>query len=305
MRAYLAEMGVDNEDAYATLVDWFSRAGREEVDVAAAATATSGHLSSASAASEAELFQRWGQHGDQVAREALVRRFIPLARSLARRYDRSSEPFDDLLQVACLGLLKALDRFDPDLGHTFPSFAVPTILGEMRRYFRDSGWSVHVPRGAQERALKVRDAQERLANERGRAPTVKQLAEYLELDIGEVIDALQAIQAYEALSLDAPRPGADDDVMAYGDAMGKEDERFELVELDATITAVLGHISARERLILRMRFVEDLTQTEIAARVGISQMQVSRLLRRSLDQLRALTQQAKGELQQGEGESAG
>jgi RNA polymerase sigma-B factor len=305
MRAYLAEMGVDNEDAYATLVDWFNRAGSEEVDVAAAATAAPGLPSSASVASEAELFQRWGQHGDQVAREALVRRFIPLARSLARRYDRSSEPFDDLLQVACLGLLKALDRFDPDLGHTFPSFAVPTILGEMRRYFRDSGWSVHVPRGAQERALKVRDAQERLANERGRAPTVKQLAEYLELDIGEVIDALQAIQAYEALSLDAPRPGADDDVMAYSDAMGKEDERFELVELDATITAVLGHISARERLILRMRFVEDLTQTEIAARVGISQMQVSRLLRRSLDQLRALTQQAKGELQQAEGESKG
>ena len=112
------------------------------------------------------------------------------------------------------------------------------------------------------------------------------------MDIEEVIDALQAIQAYEALSLDAPRPGADDDVMAYGDAVGREDERFELVELDATISAVLEHVPPRERLILRMRFVEDLTQTEIAARIGISQMQVSRLLRRSLDQLRALTQGA-------------
>src|SRR5437660_409889 len=127
-----------------------------------------------------------------------------------------------------------------------------------------------------------------------RAPTVNQLAEYLEYDIEDVIDALQAIQAYEALSLDAPRPGSDDDAMAYGDAMGCEDDRFELVELDATITAVLEHIPPRERLILRMRFVEDLTQTEIAARVGISQMQVSRLLRRSLDQLRALTQEANG-----------
>ena len=165
---------------------------------------------------------------------------------------------------------------------------MPTILGEMRRYFRDSGWAVHVPRGAQERALKVRDAQERLANERGRAPTVNELAEYLELDIEEVLDALQAIQAYETLSLDAPRPGAESDVMAYGDSMGSEDERYELVELDATITAVLEQIPPRERLILRMRFVEDLTQTEIAARVGISQMQVSRLLRRSLDQLRTL-----------------
>jgi len=239
---------------------------------------------------ERELFARWHRDGEREAREALVSRFMPLARSLARRYDRSSEPFDDLLQVACLGLLKAIDRFDPERGHTFPSFAVPTILGEMRRYFRDSGWSVHVPRGAQERALKVRDAQERLANLQGRAPTANQLAQYLEVDIEEVIDALQAIRAYEALSLDAPRPGADDDVMAYGDARGREDERFELVELDATITAVLERIPPRERLILRMRFVDDLTQTEIAARIGISQMQVSRLLRRSLDQLRALTQ---------------
>ncbi len=237
---------------------------------------------------ESQLFAR-DQQGDRVAREELVRRFMPLARSLARRYDRSSEPFEDLLQVASLGLLKALDRFDPELGHPFASFAVPTILGEMRRHFRDAGWSVHVPRGAQERALKVRDAQERLANTRGRAPTVNELAQYLELGTDQVIDALQAIQAYESLSLDAPRPGATDEATSYGDAMGEEDERYELVELDATVSAVLGRIPQRERQILRMRFVDDLTQTEIAARVGISQMQVSRLLRRSLDQLRALT----------------
>jgi RNA polymerase sigma-B factor len=235
---------------------------------------------------------RWHEQQDLLAREALARRFMPLARSLARRYDRSSEPFDDLLQVASLGLLKAIDRFDPELGHPFASFAVPTILGEMRRYFRDAGWSVHVPRGAQERALKVRDAQERLANRRGRAPTVNQLAEYLEVDTEEIIDALQAIQAYEALSLDSPRAGADDDVTPYSDAMGRDDERYELVELDATITAVLEHVPARDRVILRMRFVEDLTQTEIAARIGISQMQVSRLLRRSLDQLRTMTRDA-------------
>ncbi len=237
---------------------------------------------------EALLFTRFKQ-GDRVAREALVQRFMPLARSLARRYDRSSEPFEDLLQVAALGLLKALDRFDPALGHPFASFAVPTILGEMRRHFRDSGWSVHVPRGSQERALKVRDAQERLANTRGRAPTVNELAEYLELSTEEVIDALQAIQAYESLSLDAPRPGASEESTSYGDAMGEEDARYELVELDATVSAVMGRIPYREREILRMRFVEDLTQTEIAERIGISQMQVSRLLRRSLDQLRALT----------------
>jgi RNA polymerase sigma-B factor len=236
-----------------------------------------------------QLFRRWQRDGDGVAREELVRRHMPLARKLARRYGRSAEPFEDLLQVASLGLLKALDRYDTDRGHPFVAFAVPTILGEMRRYFRDSGWSVHVPRGAQERALKVRDAQERLANERGRAPTVHQLAEYLELDAEDVIDALQALQAYETFSLDAPRAGGDGEAISYGDSLGRDDEHYELVELDATLGAVLGHIPPRERAILHMRFVEDLTQTEIAERVGISQMQVSRLLRRSLDQLRTLT----------------
>jgi len=243
-----------------------------------------------SASTEAsELFVRWQTQGDQAAREELLTRFMPLTRSLARRYGRSSEPFDDLLQVASLGLLKAIDRFEPERGHPFPSFAVPTILGEMRRYFRDSGWAVHMPRGTQERALKVRHAQERLTNERGHAPTVGQLAEYLEFDTEDVLDTLQALQAYETVSLDAPPPSAEDDAMAVGDVLGHDDERYELIELDATVTPALEHLPARERLILHMRFVEDHTQAEIAERVGISQMQVSRLLRRSLDQLRALT----------------
>jgi RNA polymerase sigma-B factor len=263
----------------------------EEIEMVSVAATTPSSLRPDHANSDdlEQLFARWQRQRDQAAREALVRRFMPLTRSLARRYDRSSEPFEDLLQVASVGLLKALDRFDPARGHSFPSFAVPTILGEMRRYFRDCGWSVHVPRGDQERALKVRDAQETLTNEHGHAPTVNQLAVYLELDAEQVIDALQATQAYEALSLDAPRPGAEDEATTFGDSMGHEDERYEMVELDATIVAAIKHIPARERAMLHMRFVEDLTQTEIAARVGISQMQVSRLLRRSLDQLRALT----------------
>ncbi len=261
--------------------------------MASLATATpSLGLSRGAAEDSVQLFARWQQQGDAAAREALVQRFMPLARSLARRYDRSSEPFDDLLQVASMGLLKALDRFDAQRGFSFPSFAVPTILGEMRRYFRDCGWSVHVPRGDQERALKVREAQETLTNERGHAPTVNQLAVYLELDVEQVLGALQATHAYEALSLDAPRAGAEEDATTLGDAMGLEDERYELVELDATVVTALRHIAARERAILHMRFVEDLTQTQIAARLGISQMQVSRLLRRSLDQLRALTRDA-------------
>ncbi|MHB8531286.1 MAG: SigB/SigF/SigG family RNA polymerase sigma factor [Solirubrobacteraceae bacterium] len=240
------------------------------------------------------LFARWQRKGDEVAREELIRRYMPLARSLARRYGRSSEPFEDLLQVASVGLLKALDRYDASRGHAFQSYAVPTILGEMRRYFRDSGWAIHVPRGAQERALKVRDAQERIANETGRAPTASKIAEYLEIDLEDVIDALQAIRAYETVSLDAPRNNGEDDVVAYGDSIGKEDERYELVELDVTVSAALGQLPARERAVLKLRFVDDLTQTEIAERVGISQMQVSRLLRRSIEQLRSLTDAPAG-----------
>jgi RNA polymerase sigma-B factor len=238
-----------------------------------------------------ELVLRWQRHADEAARNALVDRFMPLARSLARRYGRSSEPFDDLVQVASLGLLKALERFDPHRGNSFRSFAVPTILGEMRRHFRDCGWAVHMPRQAQERALRVRDAKERLTSTQGRAPTVGQLAEYLELDVEDVLDALTAIQAYETLPLDEPRSGSDDDARPpYIETVGSEDERYELVLLGAAVESAMAGIPARERLILRMRFFEDLTQTEIAGRVGVSQMQVSRLLRRALARLRALVE---------------
>jgi RNA polymerase sigma-B factor len=255
-----------------------------------ATTVTPRPVSPSAGAESSELFLRWQEQGDATARDELVEQFMPLVRSLARRYGRSAEPYEDLLQVASLGLLKALDRFDPERGYAFPSFAVPTILGEMRRYFRDCGWAVHMPRGDQERALRVRDAQERLTNDSGRAPTVGQLAQYLELDVEEVIDALQALLSYETVSLDAPPPGAEDEAATCGETLGHQDERYELVELDATVSAVLGHLPPRERLVLRMRFVDDLTQSEIADRIGVSQMQVSRLLRRSLDQLRKLTE---------------
>jgi RNA polymerase sigma-B factor len=241
------------------------------------------------AADPRTLFISWQHDGDVAARDALVERFMPLARSLARRYDRSSEPFDDLLQVACLGLVKAVDRFDVERGHAFASFAVPTILGELKRYFRDSGWTVHVPRGPQELALKVEEAQQRLTLRSGRAPTVSEIAEYLEITIEDVLGALQAAQAYDALSLDAPRPLRDGDSETYGESLGEEDDRFELVEADVTVAEALRHLPDRERRVLQLRFVEDLTQTEIAKRVGVSQMQVSRLLRRALERLREIT----------------
>jgi RNA polymerase sigma-B factor len=237
---------------------------------------------------EHELFARH-RAGERAATDELAQRFTPLAASLARRYGGSSEPFEDLLQVASLGLLKALERFDPALGSAFSAFAVPTILGELRRYFRDSGWSVHVPRGTQELALKVRDAQRRLASEHGRAPTVDQLAEHLQVDAEKIIGALQSIQAYEAVSMDAIRPSAARGTRTYAESIGQEDPRYELAESRSTIAAVIGQLPALERDVLRMRFDEELTQTEIGARVGISQMQVSRVLRRALERLRELT----------------
>src|SRR5580700_3428732 len=149
----------------------------------------------------AELFTRWQEHGDRNARDELVTRFLPLARKLARRYAGAREPFEDLLQVASLGLVKAVDRYDSERGTAFTSFAVPTILGELKRYFRDLGWSVHVPRGAQERALKVEEAQQKLTLKHGRSPSVPQLAEYLELSIEEVLDGLETAVAHHSVSL--------------------------------------------------------------------------------------------------------
>ncbi len=238
-----------------------------------------------------ELFLAWQRHGDESAREQLVERHMGLARRLARRYMRGSEPPEDILQVALMGLLHAVDRYDVDRGGGFASFAVPTILGEIRRYFRDSSWALHVPRAAKERALEVGGAVTSLSALHGRSPTADQLAEYLELDIELVFEALAATQAHETCSLDAPRRGEDGANGSYAETLGGEDERLDLVEYEATLRAALAQLSERDRQILRMRYVEELTQSEIAERIGISQMQVSRLLRRSLERLRGLAGQ--------------
>jgi RNA polymerase sigma-B factor len=238
------------------------------------------------------LFRRSQRESDGSARETLVRRFLPLAHSLARRYAQSREPQEDLLQVAGRALLKAIDRFDPDRGISFVTFATPTILGELKRYFRDSSWPIHVTRDAQERAQAIDRAITRLTNEHAHAPTVEEIAAHLGLSSEEVLDGLQAMQAHAVLSLDRPRgsrDGDDDNDLTVQDVLGAEDERFELIENDATVAPAIRTLPERERLILHLRFVEELTQTEIAARIGISQMQVSRLLRRSIAQLREYT----------------
>lgn len=236
----------------------------------------------------AELFEFWRRSGDPRARETLIERYLPLARKLARRYKLSSEPYDDLVQVASLGLVKAVERFDPERGFAFSSFAVPTIIGELKRYFRDTGWAIHVDRSAQERARKVLDAQHRIGANTGRIPTISELAQFLESSEEVVLDGLQTAEAYDAVSLDAPQ-GEDDGASTRLDSIGEDDARLRLVDAQATISAAAKHLPRREQQILFLRFSEDLTQTEIAAQVGVSQIQVSRLLRKSLTRLRQLT----------------
>jgi RNA polymerase sigma-B factor len=239
------------------------------------------------------LLIRYHGEGDASAREELVERFLPLARQLARRYQRQNEPLDDLMQVASMGLVKAIDRFDPERGTAFSTYAVPTILGELKRYFRDSGWAVHVPRGMQERVMKLDQASQELHRKIGRSPSASELADELGLTSEEVLEAMEAASAYDAISLEEQRgsESRDSQEPTYADSLGTEEERYELVEYGASIAPTMKALSERERLILHLRFVEDLTQSEIADRIGVSQMHVSRLIRRALARLRAVARE--------------
>jgi RNA polymerase sigma-B factor len=236
---------------------------------------------------DGELFERWQSDHDPRARECLVERYMPLARKLAARYrGLAREPFDDLLQVSSLGLLKALDRFDPDRGTAFSSFAVPTILGELKRYFRDTGWSAHVPRGAQELALKVHEAEQAVGLQLGRSPTATELAEYMEVTVEQVIDGLEAAAAHHAGSLDEPHDELHGESRRLSDVLGEEDPRFEQIDASLTIASAARTLSEHERRVLELRFHGELTQSEIAKRIGVSQMQVSRILRRAVERMR-------------------
>ena len=234
------------------------------------------------------LLRRYHGDGEVAARDELVQRFLPLARQLARRYQRGNEPLDDLIQVASIGLVKAVDRFDPERGTAFSSYAVPTILGELKRYFRDAGWAVHVPRGMQERVMSVNQAINRLSRDLGRSPTAGEIAAEIGMEIEVVLEALEAAIAYDAVSLDTPRTSEEEDGDTYADTVGVIDERFELVEYQSAIGPTMRALPPRDRLVLKLRFEEDLTQLEIAERIGVSQMHVSRLIRRALKRLRTV-----------------
>jgi RNA polymerase sigma-B factor len=238
-------------------------------------------------AHDRRLFERYRENGDLAARDALVERFLPLARHLARRYDHGSSHGEDLVQVASIGLLNAIDRYDPDRGTAFSSFAVPTIAGEIKRFFRDKGWAVRVPRALQERALAIQNVTDELERKLGRPPTVAQIAARIGASTEEVLEARIAGGAHFGVSLDTPNGHDEDGDRTLADALGSLDQRLEQVNDAVTVERLLAVLDDRERTIVTLRFQHDLTQSEIAARVGLSQMHVSRLLRQAIARLRA------------------
>ena len=234
-----------------------------------------------------DLFEVYRDTGDRSVRNQLVEAHRGLAASIANDYRGRGVELDDLVQIAMLGTLKAVERFDPSRGIPFSSFASRTVNGEIKRYFRDRTWAVRPPRSAQERHLDLRRARSGLSTQLGRAPTVAELAAQMDISTDEVLDALEAGAAYRATSLDARRPG-DDDTTSLADRLSTGEAPSRPVELRVLVDQLLDTLPAREATIMRLRFYEDMTQSEIAHHLGISQMHVSRLMRRCLDDLRAL-----------------
>jgi RNA polymerase sigma-B factor len=230
-----------------------------------------------------ELLRRVHADGDARARAAVAEQMLPLAHGLARRYANRGEPLDDLEQVACVGLLKAIDRFDPGRGVKFTTFAVPTIAGELKRHFRDRGWMLRVPREVQELTVRLAGARESLTRELGRAPRVEELARAAGASLERAVEAMNAADAYRMQSLDEPRADGTEPL----EALACAEEGFERAEQRLMLERGLGALAPREREIVRLRFAEGLTQREIAAAMSLSQMHVSRLIRRAVDMLRS------------------
>ncbi len=226
-----------------------------------------------------------GDPAHAAARDGLVQLHMPLVEHLARRFRNRGEPYDDLVQVATIGLIKAVDRFDSDRGVEFSTYATPTILGEIKRYFRDKGWAIRVPRRLQELRLSLTAATAELTQQLGRAPTVGELSERLGLSADLVIEGLESANAYNTLSLDAPDQN-DTDSSTVLDALGADDEALENVEYRESLKPLLARLETREKRILTLRFFRGMTQSQIAEEIGISQMHVSRLLARTLTELR-------------------
>jgi RNA polymerase sigma-B factor len=237
--------------------------------------------------SDRELLRRYHEEGDTHAREELVQRHLPLVRSLARRYAGRGESLEDIEQVGAIGLLKAIDRYDLEREVSLTTYATPNVVGEIKRHFRDKGWAIRVPRGLQELNAKMSGTIERLTIKLERSPTIAEIAAELETTPEQVLEAMEAGSAYSTVSLSTgPGGGGDDDDYDPMESIGAVDEEFERTEQRASLEPALETLPEREREILRMRFEEGLTQTQIAEKIGISQMHVSRLIRKSLARMR-------------------
>jgi RNA polymerase sigma-B factor len=253
-----------------------------ERDIRRRLTRTSRERTAKRAPEGQRLLAQYHRDRDAATREQLVCRLLPLARSVARRYAGGPEPFDDLVQVASLGLIKAIDRFDPTREIAFSSFAIPTIAGEIKRHFRDKGWAVRVPRDLQELAVKLDRITDHLSRELGRLPTPTQIADHTGVALEQVLVAHEASAARHADSLDRPLSSEEGHSHAVADVVGDNDPGYGIAEWSATLEQLMTGLTERERAVLRLRFHDDLTQAEIGARVGLSQMQVSRLIRQSI-----------------------
>lgn len=229
-----------------------------------------------------ELFRLYKEKGDEEARDQLIVSHLNLVRFLASKFKNRGEPLDDLVQVGTIGLIKAIDRFDPERGLEFTTYATPTILGEIKRHFRDKGWSIRVPRRLQELSAKVNQATDELTVELQRSPSVEEIAAKLGVGAEEILEAMESSGAYTSVSLEAGGSSEDDEAPALIDRLGSVDEDLDASDDRMVIDDAIRDFSPREQEIVRMRFIDGLTQVEIAKRLGVSQVQVSRLLRRTL-----------------------
>lgn len=232
-----------------------------------------------------ELFRRYKEEGDVEAREKLVMSHMNLVRFLANKFKNRGEPLDDLIQVGYLGLLKAIDRFDPSRGLEFTTYATPTIMGEIKRHFRDKGWSVRVPRRLQELSAKVNQATDVLTTELQRSPKIEEIAEYLDASVDEVLEAMESSSAYSSVPLEGTGNNDNDDAPSVLDRYATEDSALNFTDDRLIIQEALKGFSPREREVIDLRFLQGMTQIEIAEQLGISQVQVSRLLRRTLKKI--------------------
>jgi RNA polymerase sigma-B factor len=233
-----------------------------------------------------ELLRAYRENHDPATRDRLVELNSDLVHFIARRFANRGEPLEDIEQVGFLGLINAIERFDPTLGNEFSTFATPTIAGEIRRYFRDKSWAVRVPRRLQENHQKVVGAQQQLSNQLGRQPSIAEIAQHLDLDVEDVLEALEVAPARHSISFDTPAGGDDEGGASLGDFLGQEDDDLQRVEMRQLVEQAMQHLTPRERQIMALRFIEELPQTEVAERLGISQMHVSRLQRAAMEQMR-------------------